>query len=152
MLSRGDHARVDDLPAKLRAAPRRFDPRALIGAPPWVPNGLLNRATVAVFNEFWYRVTPHLHGGIETISSFFHPLDGVRGWNRLYGGRGFLREDKRFTLPVAVNGDPIPSHLNKLRPRRDRFPFTVEVLRVRGLVLKNSKSLVTCSRRRTKEF
>ena len=91
VLSRGDHARVEDLPPKLRAEPRRFEPRALIAAPPWAPNGLLNRATVAVFNEFWYRVTPHLHGDIETISSFFHPLDGVRGWNRLYGSRGFLQ-------------------------------------------------------------
>jgi decaprenylphospho-beta-D-ribofuranose 2-oxidase len=91
VLSRGDHARVDDLPTKLRGDPRQFDPRALIAAPPWAPNGLLNRATVAAFNEFWYRVTPHLHGGIETISSFFHPLDGVKGWNRLYGSRGFLQ-------------------------------------------------------------
>jgi decaprenylphospho-beta-D-ribofuranose 2-oxidase len=91
VLSRGDHARVEDLPFKMRGEPLRFEPRALISAPPWVPNGLLNRATVAVFNEFWYRVTPHLHGGIETISSFFHPLDGVKGWNRLYGSRGFLQ-------------------------------------------------------------
>ena len=33
-------------------------PHALIGAPPWAPNGLLNRLSVAAFNEFWYRVTP----------------------------------------------------------------------------------------------
>jgi decaprenylphospho-beta-D-ribofuranose 2-oxidase len=91
VLSRGDHARRGELPAKLAADPLRYDPQTRIGAPPWAPNGLLNRATVAAFNELWYRVSPQLHGGFETIASFFHPLDGVRGWNRLYGSRGFLQ-------------------------------------------------------------
>ncbi len=91
ILSRGDHARRDELPAKLQSKPLHFDPKARIGAPPWVPNGLLNRASIAIFNELWYRVSPRLHGGFETISSFFHPLDGVRDWNRLYGSRGFLQ-------------------------------------------------------------
>jgi decaprenylphospho-beta-D-ribofuranose 2-oxidase len=90
-LSLGDHARIDELPAKLRAQPLRFEAGSPIGAPPWAPNGLLNRMTVAVFNEFWYRVSPKLHGHIETISGYFHPLDGVRDWNRLYGSRGFLQ-------------------------------------------------------------
>ena len=47
VLSRGDHARFDELPTKLRRDPLRFDPRALVSAPPWAPNGLLNRVSVA---------------------------------------------------------------------------------------------------------
>jgi len=100
ILSRGDHARVDDLPRRRRGDALRFAPRARIAAPPWVPNGLLNRATVAAFNEVWYRLSPLLHGGLESISSFFHPLDGVRGWNRLYGGRGFLQY--QYVVPDAA--------------------------------------------------
>jgi decaprenylphospho-beta-D-ribofuranose 2-oxidase len=91
ILSRGDNAVIDDLPEKLRARPLRFDPGSLLTAPPWAPNGLLNRLSIAAFNEFWYRVSPSLHGHVESISSFFHPLDGVRDWNRLYGSCGFLQ-------------------------------------------------------------
>jgi decaprenylphospho-beta-D-ribofuranose 2-oxidase len=91
ILSRGDHARREELPPKLRSDPLRFDPKGRIGAPPWAPNGMLNRASIAIFNELWYRVSPRLHGQFETIAAFFHPLDGVRNWNRLYGNRGFLQ-------------------------------------------------------------
>jgi decaprenylphospho-beta-D-ribofuranose 2-oxidase len=101
VLSFGDHARLDDLPARRRAQPLRFDADSLVSAPPWAPNGLLNRMTVAVFNEFWYRVSPSLHGHLETIPAYFHPLDGVRDWNRLYGSRGFLQY--QYVVPDAAH-------------------------------------------------
>jgi decaprenylphospho-beta-D-ribofuranose 2-oxidase len=92
VLTRGDHAPLDAVPAERRQRARRFAPRTLLAAPPWVPNGLLNRWTVRAFNELWYRKAPrHRVGHLESISSFFHPLDGVAHWNRLYGSRGFVQ-------------------------------------------------------------
>lgn len=74
--------------------------RRSVTAPPWTPVGLLNRGTLAVFNETYYRTAPAQFRTQETsIGAFFHPLDAVSGWNRLYGRRGFLQ------YQVAVPGD-----------------------------------------------
>ena len=94
VLEFGDHARLDELPAGRRNPSRalRFCPFDRAQAPPWAPSGLLNRWTVAAFNELWYRKSPRRqHGHLVPAAGFFHPLDLVAGWNRIYGHRGFLQ-------------------------------------------------------------
>ncbi|MET0150518.1 MAG: FAD-binding oxidoreductase [Acidimicrobiales bacterium] len=92
VLTRGDFAPVDALSEGDRGNPLAYDPSVLVTAPPWVPNLALNRLSVRAFNEFWYRKHPrHRMGELQAIPSFFHPLDFVKGWNRIYGSRGFLQ-------------------------------------------------------------
>ena len=94
VLEFAEHARLEDLPAGDRDSPKvlRFDPKERISAPPWAPPGLLNRWTIAAFNEMWFRKSPRRAvGHIVPAAGFFHPLDMVSGWNRIYGNRGFLQ-------------------------------------------------------------
>jgi decaprenylphospho-beta-D-ribofuranose 2-oxidase len=100
VLTRGDHARRDDLPARARRrkSALAFDPSQRLKAPRRVPGGLLNRMTVTGFNEFWFRKAPRQEEGrIESMCTFFHPLDGIAGWNRIYGPRGFVQY--QFVVP-----------------------------------------------------
>jgi len=101
VLTRGWAARRVDLPRSLRHDPLRFDAPRLFTAPPAFPGGLLNRATARAFNELWYRKAPaQRHGEVQNITKFFHPLDVVGEWNRVYGPRGFLQY--QFVVPFGA--------------------------------------------------
>jgi decaprenylphospho-beta-D-ribofuranose 2-oxidase len=92
VITRGEHAPRAALPARARRAPLAFRPGRLPAAPRFVPGGLLNRTTVRAFNEFWFRRAPrHRSGELRRLSAFFHPLDAVPHWNRVYGRNGFVQ-------------------------------------------------------------
>ena len=103
VITRGDHAVLDDLPPKRRAAARDYDARVRLTAPPLVPSGLVRPETARLLNEAWFRKSPRFEqGAIHTIPGFFHPLDGIGQWNRMYGGRGFLQY--QFAVPFSQGG------------------------------------------------
>ncbi|MBW4079733.1 MAG: FAD-binding oxidoreductase, partial [Acidobacteria bacterium] len=88
ILTRGRHALASDLETVTLAPPR--SPKLVV--PFDAPSGLLNAASVRIFNEVWFRSAPKYHANEpQSLSTFFHPLDGVRDWNRLYGRRGFVQ-------------------------------------------------------------
>ncbi|MDQ1036604.1 decaprenylphospho-beta-D-ribofuranose 2-oxidase [Streptomyces sp. V3I8] len=94
VLTRGDHAPLEALAdgTRARRAPLEFRPGRLPAAPSFVPEGLLGRTTVGLFNELWYRKAPRARvGELQRMSTFFHPLDGVPHWNRVYGRGGFVQ-------------------------------------------------------------
>ena len=93
VLTQGDFAPLSALGTadRRRQDPLRFAPRSPLPAP-HAPTGVLNRLSIRAFNEFWFRKAPaHRRDELQSITTFFHPLDMADGWNRMYGGRGFLQ-------------------------------------------------------------
>ena len=100
VVTSGDFAAVSDLAPWDQRDPMVFRHRGRLGAPPVFPNGLLNRSTVGLANEVWYRkAPPRLDAQLQTIGQFFHPLDGIRNWNRVYGPGGFRQY--QFVVPYG---------------------------------------------------
>jgi decaprenylphospho-beta-D-ribofuranose 2-oxidase len=93
VLTRADHATVDQVAPKQAVDPLAYTPHQRITVPPVVPApGVINHTTIKAFNELWYRKAPRRRiGQIVSIAGFFHPLDMVGSWNRLYGRGGFLQ-------------------------------------------------------------
>lgn len=127
VLSRGDHAPLDALPRRARAHSRApgFRASRLPAAPSHIPEGLLSRTTVGLFNELWYRKAPRSRTGqLQRIATFFHPLDGVPHWNRIYGRSGFVqyqfvvghgREDALRRIVHRISARRCPSFLAVLK-------------------------------------
>lgn len=98
VLTRGDHSPSSALHPGRRSAALRAPGQPRLRVPVAAPWGLLTAATMAAFNELWFRKAPrHRAGAIEPLGSFFHPLDGVADWNLLYGSRGFVQY--QFVVP-----------------------------------------------------
>ncbi|MGH8930946.1 MAG: FAD-binding protein [Egibacteraceae bacterium] len=117
VLTRGDHARLDELKVSDRPNALAFDPRARLKAPPgaFIPSGVVNPWTVRAFNEAWFRKAPKSERGrLESLTAFFHPLDLVQDWNRLYGAGGFLQY--QFVVPFGAE--------DTLRAAVERLAYT----------------------------
>jgi decaprenylphospho-beta-D-ribofuranose 2-oxidase len=94
----GDHARRDELPARLAAQPLRVAGPPRLAVPFTLPELTLNRASMravnAVIQRMLRKAPPFGH-----YDSFFYPLDKIAHWNRGYGRRGFAQY--QFVIPFA---------------------------------------------------
>ena len=102
VIMHGDHAGSSDVTGRQSEEPLAYrppKPRAI----PWAPPvGLVNRWTARAFNELWYRKSPRSRvGQLQSIPSFFHPLDAISNWNIVYGPSGFLQY--QFVVPSGAS-------------------------------------------------
>jgi decaprenylphospho-beta-D-ribofuranose 2-oxidase len=98
VLQRGRFATRDEALAGGATDPYHYAPKQLPSPPDLVPSGLLNHLTVRAFNEMWFRKAPvRRRDELMSIDKFWHPLDMIAGWNRIYGARGFLQW--QFVVP-----------------------------------------------------
>ena len=99
VLTVGNHAVESDLQIK---DPYEnllsYHSKSIASAPSFLPFRLLNKFTVKAFNEVWFRKAPKvMKDEIKSISNFFHPLDGIKNWNKFYGSKGFIQY--QFVVP-----------------------------------------------------
>ncbi len=124
ILTRGDHAPSGVLPDRLRARSREAPNRPRLRVPRPLPGRLVNRTSVRMLNEAWFRASSTSEGAVRPLTSFFHPLDGVARWNLLYGADGFVqyqfavapdRGDVVEEAVGAIASSGIPSFLAVLK-------------------------------------
>lgn len=92
IMMRGRHAPASTVaaPGALGKVIEKVSP--LLEVPVDGPDWLLNKATIRLFNEAYFRKHPRgTRHAIVHYEPFFFPLDFVRDWNRIYGQRGFLQ-------------------------------------------------------------
>jgi decaprenylphospho-beta-D-ribofuranose 2-oxidase len=88
----GEHADLADLEAVAARRPLRYDPTPRLDVPDVFPSGLLNRVTAQAFTTAWFSRAPRRpRTRVVDLAAFFHQLDAVGHWNRVYGRRGFVQ-------------------------------------------------------------
>ncbi|CAD7054328.1 FAD-binding protein [Pseudorhizobium endolithicum] len=90
----GEHATREQVLAH-KAEKELFPPpkKARLSLPMDFPAWTLNRTSVSVFNEAYYRLGARKSAAPSLVhwNPHFFPLDGIQEWNRLYGRSGFLQ-------------------------------------------------------------
>ncbi|MEW6430006.1 MAG: FAD-binding oxidoreductase [Myxococcota bacterium] len=119
VLTVGDHARKDELPAKLAKAPLRVH-RGLVPTVPFeLPELTLNPLTIRAVNvaiSTLLRTKPEF----DLYQGFFYPLDIANDWYRGYGRRGFIQ----YQFVVPFDGGPaLVRRLLERITRSDQLPF-----------------------------
>jgi decaprenylphospho-beta-D-ribofuranose 2-oxidase len=98
VLTTGEHALKVALSPRLANRRLEVPSKTRLGVPDLLPGSLISKPTVRLFNEAWFRKAPRSRGDeLQSIATFFHPLDGVANWNRLYGRVGVVQY--QFVVP-----------------------------------------------------
>ncbi len=104
VLSVGNFAPLEALPAKLRQAPFRPSPPSRLSVPFDLPGFVLAPASVRAFNAAYYLRHPSAARVITPYEPFFYPLDSIDNWNRIYGKRGFVQYQCVWPLEQSREG------------------------------------------------
>ena len=101
---RGNHSAVSKPPPAQRA----------MTVPVTPPLSLINRVSLRAFNSAYFHLQ-RLRAGprLDHLLPFFYPLDGLLGWNRIYGPRGFYQY--QCVVPRVVEGDATAELLATIR-------------------------------------
>jgi FAD/FMN-containing dehydrogenase len=77
------------------------------------PGFALNRLSITAFNTLYYRrFIGKRKSFIQHYAPFFHPLDSVQGWSRIYGKRGFYQY--QCVIPFEAGAGPMNDLLSRI--------------------------------------
>ena len=108
LLFLGEHDEENESRAKLK-----YRSRGGPGIPFSTPAFLLNRFTMAIFNNSYFNLEKRSkQESIVDYDSYFFPLDNIGNWNRLYGSKGFLQY--QFVIPTDAAFEGISKVLSKV--------------------------------------
>lgn len=96
---RGNHAPAGAGPLVAHQAPK-------LSVPVDFPAAALNPHTIMAFNALYYgRVWRRMSRSVLHYGPFFHPLDSINQWNRIYGRRGFFQY--QFVVPFSSDATAV---------------------------------------------
>lgn len=114
LLLLGEHADASELAGSKALDPLKPHGRIRVKVPFFFPGFVLSPFTVKVFNWLYYhRVSATGSTGLVHYAPYFHPLDAVGEWNRIYGRKGFVQY--QFVVPLAGGRELMSEVLETLR-------------------------------------
>jgi decaprenylphospho-beta-D-ribofuranose 2-oxidase len=96
VLTLGNAAKLDELPAKLKDNPLKLHPKGKLSVPIFLPSFTLNGITVRILNRLIAFVQNSPKDFVH-YEKFFFPLDAINNWNKGYGKKGFIQY--QFVIP-----------------------------------------------------
>lgn len=100
ILMRGEHAFSDELPVSLQKNALTLKQKIQPTIPFYFPNFILNHWTVKIFNKLYYgKQRKNKISTFVNYETFFYPLDSLKGWNKIYGKKGFIQY--QMVIPKA---------------------------------------------------
>src|SRR5699024_11362568 len=104
----------DELPSKIKE-PFHMGRNLPLKMPINAPSFALNHVTISAFNQLYYSSYKD-EQKIVPLGSFFHPLDAIDDWNKLYGKNGFIQ----FQAVIPKENEPrSEEHTSELQSRFD---------------------------------
>ncbi|MCC6838603.1 MAG: SDR family oxidoreductase [Flavobacteriales bacterium] len=110
----GEHAEASELNGKASREPLRPHGKTLVKVPFFFPGFVLSPFTVRIFNLLYHLKADG--SGKDTLvhyAPYFHPLDAVGEWNKIYGRRGFVQY--QFVVPLKDGRRVMGEVLEELR-------------------------------------
>ena len=84
-----------------------------LSIPLYFPNWFMSKKLIKCFNFFYYW-NQKLRNPLRLINwdSFFYPLDSIKGWNKIYGKKGFLQF--QCVIPISTSREGIKNLLDEV--------------------------------------